>query len=306
MNPTQKKTSLELRSVKTRFRFVGTVVGLASCILLASAALAAEGRVLRFTAMGCGPYLPEDELALARYIKLENEQPASEFVVHLGDIVSGRRKDWEEAQYKKIAGLLRDANRLPTFVVPGDNEWNDMDNPAAAWKMWANNFLHFDQQWKFAAPVARQPERAENFAFVLREVLFLGLNKVGGRVHDAAEWHRRHRDNAQWISTQMEQSPAAVHSAVIMAQDGPEKPDKDLLMSFRTSAIKFARPVLWLHADGHKWFVKTNEWAPNIWHVQTDVVSTKFPPVQVTVTGEAKEPFLFNRRLNDPRWKDAQ
>ena len=306
MNSTQKQTSLGLRSVKAGFRFIGPVVGLVSCILLASAALAAEGRAVRFTAMGCGPYLPEDEPALARYIRLENKQPTSEFVVHLGDIVSGRRKDWEAAQYKKIAGLLRDGNRRPTFVVPGDNEWNDMDDPAAAWKMWTNNFLHFDRQWKFAAPVARQPERTENFAFVLREVLFLGLNKVGGRVHDAEEWQRRHRHNAQWISTQMEQSHAAVHSAVILAQDGPEKPDEELLVSFRASAIKFARPVLWLHADGHKWFVKTNEWAPNIWHVQTDVVSTKFPPVQVTVTGEAKEPFRFDRRLNDARWQAAQ
>ena len=73
MNPTQKQTTLELRSVKAGSRFVGTVVGLASCILLASAALAAEDRAVRFTAMGCGPYLPEDEPALARYIKLENE-----------------------------------------------------------------------------------------------------------------------------------------------------------------------------------------------------------------------------------------
>ncbi len=62
--------------------------------------------------------------------------------------------------------------------------------------------------------------------------------------------------------------------------------------------------ILYLHADGHNWFVKKGEWAPNITHVQLDTIDEAFPPVQVSVTRNAKEPFRFNRRLDDSRWRD--
>src|SRR5688572_10107517 len=84
---------------------------------------------LRFSALGCGPYKAEEEAILEKQIEQVGADGKSEFLVHLGDIVSGAKKYWPEAQYAKVAGILRNS-KVPTFVVLGDNEYNDLDNPA--------------------------------------------------------------------------------------------------------------------------------------------------------------------------------
>ena len=259
-----------------------------------------------FSAMGCGTYTLEAERALARYVALENkEQPASSFLVHCGDIVTSRNKNWPEERYSNVAGLLRRGNRIPTFIVPGDNEWNDQADPDLHWEYWVRHFLRFDSSW--AAPgggkTERQQEREENFAFVLNEVLFIGINHVGGRIHDAAEWKTRHHHNSRWIGRQFAAHGDKVRSAVVFAQASADRKAPRFLPEFRKHALSFRKPVLYLHADGHKWFVRSGEWAPNIVHVQLDVVNAEFPPVQVTVTTDPQNPFSFARRLGDERWQ---
>ena len=71
------------------------------------------------------------------------------------------------------------------------------------------------------------------------------------------------------------------------------------LTPFRASAVRFAKPILYLHADGHQWFVEDGQWESNVVHVQVDRVNATFPPVHVTVTTEPNEPFLFDRRLSN-------
>ena len=108
--------------------------------LFIAATLSSQGQTepapLFFTAMGCGPYTVEAEVALTRFIQLENENPSSAFLVHCGDIVTGKNKDWAESEYAKVAGLLRAGNKIPTFIVPGDNEWNDQIDPERHWGYW--------------------------------------------------------------------------------------------------------------------------------------------------------------------------
>ena len=256
-----------------------------------------------FTAMGCGPYNLQDEKALSRYIKLENQNRRSAFIIHLGDIVSGAKRDWGEAQYRKVASLLKRGNRIPTFVVPGDNEWNDLSDPDLGWKLWSKHFVQFDRQFKFEPTVTRQRDRTENFSFVLKGVLFIGLNKVGGRIHDKKEWARRLDDNARWVSQNLKKHKQNVRAAVIFAQATAEGFQDRFLTPFRASARRFSKPILYLHADGHSWFVKKGDWETNIVHVQLDRVNPQFPPVQITVTTDLKNSFQFNRRLDDPLYR---
>ncbi len=89
-----------------------------------------------FSAMGCGPYSLQAEQALSRFIQLENENPTSQFIIHCGDIVTGKNTDWPESQYEKVAGILASGNKIPTFIVPGDNEWNDQVDPDRHWGYW--------------------------------------------------------------------------------------------------------------------------------------------------------------------------
>lgn len=260
-----------------------------------------------FTAMGCGPYSPEAEQALKKYIEQENVDPTSRFIVHCGDIVTGKIKDWPESQYKKVADLLTTGNHLPTFIVPGDNEWNDQVDPDRHWGYWQNHFMKFDERWDLPTgtnQVERQSTRPENFAFQMDQVLFIGINKVGGKVHDKEEWEKRLEQNGEWIAKQLTAHRDDVHSAVIFAQASPSSKIGTFQESLVQAATEFEKPILYLHADGHQWMNEPGKYGPNITRVQLDVVNGAFPPVQVQVTGNPDQPFVFDRRL-DQRFDQA-
>ncbi|MDG2221978.1 MAG: GDSL-type esterase/lipase family protein [Rubripirellula sp.] len=261
-----------------------------------------------FTAMGCGPYTPAAEEALAKYIQIENRLSTSQFLVHCGDIVTGRVNDWPESQYKKIADILARGNQIPTFIVPGDNEWNDQTDPDRYWGYWEKHFMHFDKRWSVptgASTVKRQPARPENFAFTLDGVVFIGINKVGGRIHDASEWESRLKQNADWISEQLKAHKETTHSAVIFAQASAVSKIGAFQQFLEKAGPTYGKPILYLHADGHKWMNEPARYAANITRVQLDVVSENFPPIQVQVTGQEDQPFIFDRRLNNATWQSA-
>ncbi len=255
---------------------------------------------LKFTAMGCGPYTPEAEVALARQLKWENENPTSDFIIHCGDIVTGKVKDWPESQYQKIADLFKTNNHIPTFIVPGDNEWNDQVDPDRHWGYWEKHFLHLDKHWPAipgASPVQRQDVRTENFSFTKNEVLFIGINKVGGMVHDPVEWETRLAQNIDWMKEKLTENRDKTHSAVIFAQASGFSKIGDFQKKLTKIGSDYGKPILYLHADGHKWTVEPEKYGHSIMRVMLDVVNGQFPPVQVTVTGDPVTPFHFDRRL---------
>jgi len=49
-------------------------------------AVSVGGEPIIFSAMGCGPYTPPDKPAVAFYVRQENSERISEFMVHLGDV----------------------------------------------------------------------------------------------------------------------------------------------------------------------------------------------------------------------------
>jgi hypothetical protein len=187
-------------------------------------------------------------------------------------------------------------SKAPTFVVLGDNEYNDLDNPAEGLKFWRKHFLHFDKQFKYSWTVHRQDKRDENFAWTSKGVLLIGINLPGSRVHDKNEWATRTKDDADWIKDCFGKWKKDVRAAVIFAQAMPSKELEAFFSQLGAQCKEFEKPVLYLHADGHVWQVQKKWKAPNLLRVQTDMV-IKAPPVLVTVTDDAKEPFVFDRRL---------
>ncbi len=257
-----------------------------------------------FSAMGCGPYNADAETALERFIKLENEEMKSSFLIHCGDIVTGKKVDWPESQYVRVADLLSANNKIPTFIVPGDNEWNDQVDPDRHWGYWEKHFLNFDEKWTLGSEwkVERQTVRSENFAFIKQDVLFIGINKVGGKVHDATEWKTRLKQDTEWISDLLTRYGSQCHSTVIFAQASPGVKFPSFRKEMMAPIKKYGKPVLYLHADGHKWIYEPDLSVTNFTRLQIDLLNAKFPPVQVTVTGNPAEPFTFDRRLDKQKW----
>jgi hypothetical protein len=247
--------------------------------------------LLVFSAMGDVPYTPLEYVLLPQQIAdLPTE---SAFVVHLGDIKTGQ-VPCNETIYETVAGILA-KSKPRLFIIPGDNEWNDCANPADGWTLWQKYFRRFDEKWKPEFAVHRQVERDENFSFVISEVLFIGLNIVGGRVHDAEEWKQRHGQNLAWTQQNLERHGATVRAAVIFGHALPVKVHDDYFNGLCDAAIKFDKPMLYLHGDGHKWIHDYPFAAKNILRIQVDQGGIA-PPIKVTVTDDAKNPFVVDRR----------
>ncbi len=251
---------------------------------------------LSFSATGCGPYATDEEPMLQHHIDLVSLDGKSEFLVHLGDVVTGKKTKWPESQYATVANILKKSKR-PVFVLLGDNEWNDLDNPAEGLEFWNRQFLDFEKHFPNSPTIEKQPVRSENFAFVSNGVLVLGLNIVGGKVHDKAEWETRLQQDADWVSEQFARHKSDSRAAVLLAQATPARSHELFFKQLVESCKEWTKPVLYLHADGHVWQVEKAWRAPNLWRVQTDQVRLN-PPVLVTVTEDPNNPFKFDRRLD--------
>ena len=271
---------------------------------------------LVFSAMGCGPYNSADLRAAKIYVKQENKAQTSQFLIHLGDICTGvaaRDGKLTEKSYSDIKDLFTKGNTIPSYIVPGDNEWNDRPDPDVGWDLWCKHLLALEKNFKTEWQNVRQRERPENFAFVANSVLVIGINLPAGRIHDKEEWARRFRENISWIKAQFAKHKSEVSAAVVCAQANPiggsgvaaavNNRFSSFTKPFGKLAADFKKPVLFLHADGHKWIVdKPWENAPNITRVQVDRLEPNFPPVQITVDPTAEKPFRFERRLAKPAW----
>jgi hypothetical protein len=260
-------------------------------------------QTVKFLVIGCGPYTPQEEIDLGQYVDQANAQAEGEFLVHLGDIQTQSRTA-SSSYCAAIAEVLRRAD-MPTFIVPGDNEWNDQEDPERAWDFWSRSFMQFHRYWDRAhsfrknypvsGGVQHQEARPENFAFVRKGVLFIGINLPGGAVHDAAEWARRLPENAAWVAGNLRLFKEDVRAAVVFAQALPTDKHDAFSVPFRLASHAFGKPVLYLHADGYAWQVARPRAEQNILQVQTDQLGLA-PPLLVTVSENESEPFEFDRQ----------
>ncbi len=224
---------------------------------------------LTFAVMGDVPYglsqaeVDKEKVILRRQIERLNSNSEIAFLSHVGDIKKGAMP-CDAKTYSDVAEILKTSVH-PVFIIPGDNEWNDCPNPPEAWAHWERSFLRFDENWPSAFEVDRQPARDENYSFLLDDVLFVGLNLVGGKVHDWEEWNTRIEDDRTWLRDQFQRHSKSAKAAVIFAHANPGALE-DGEFSFTKHAFRplieyldtttqtdFPKPILLIHGDGHKW-----------------------------------------------------
>nr|WP_285903405.1 metallophosphoesterase [Arenibacter sp. H213] len=255
-----------------------------------------EPTTVAFTVIGDVPYSEDQRTGLLKLIHTHNIRNPSDFVVHVGDIKPGA-VPCEEFIYKDVDSILR-IFKAPTFIVLGDNEYNDCDDPAQGMEYWNKCFLHFNENWTFEPIISYQKERNENFSWVMEKVLFLGINLVGSSVHDSTEWQTRLTDNGNWIKKQMKEQKDKVSAAVIFGHANivETEPDRFRVFTdaFRAASKSFNQPVLFVQGDGHLW-IQNKPWPEkNISRLQIDGGSKA---VKITVDTRLENPFLFDRRF---------
>ena len=208
------------------------------------------------------PYNEKEVEELPEQISTQME--GCEFLIHLGDIFTGDTVCSIE-DYSIIQEIMLESH-LPVFVVPGDNEWNDCrrQDIDAGWDHWMDHFLEFENNWNHTFTILRQPHYEENFYFIHKRTLFIGLNIVAGRVHNATEWKTRLQSEYRWVKDIMElnlNDMKIADGAILMAHAHPSEDHREFFNPFRIfmkNELENKFPVLYLHGDGHNFLHTPN------------------------------------------------
>lgn len=136
--------------------------------------------------------------------KLEN-LPVEEhaFLVHLG---SATRvvDNCEDTAYSRTQ-LSLSASPIVAYSLPGNNDYPECDDPARGWEHYEQHMMDVNtMHWNATEDydVKRQAGRGENFSFLYKRVLFVGLNTVTNG--DSNETRIRMEDNINFVISNVE------------------------------------------------------------------------------------------------------
>ncbi|MCF6286852.1 MAG: hypothetical protein L3K26_16935, partial [Candidatus Hydrogenedentes bacterium] len=138
-----------------------------------AAAQARAPQPLTFAATGDGPRGKEDWTLLPEYFAAEKADGRARYLLHTGDLCKGSQL-FDDKYSTAVAALYRQSS-MPVFFVVGDNEWNDQEDPEAAWTLWERDFMHFFEAYPEAPKVARQTGQPDNIAWMDEGGLFMGI-----------------------------------------------------------------------------------------------------------------------------------
>ncbi|MFC1549670.1 hypothetical protein ACFL46_00065 [Candidatus Neomarinimicrobiota bacterium] len=275
---------------RKQFYYLIVVSCLAVVLLLAKYMTSIHATVFSFSVMGDVPRTAEEKAILTEQIVKHNEMSQAKFMIHVGDIKSGSEPCIEQI-YQSVAMQLK-ALDVPTFIVPGDNEWNDCEDPDEAWKFWADTFLNFERNWNYPWKVIHHTTQKENLAFVYQNVLFIGINLVGGLIHSQSEWDEKIAYNLDWIKYCFDKRD--VKLAVIFAQASPDEKHASFIQEFREMAKLFGKKILFIHGDGHEWLHMDGWLEPNIVRIQVAKGGIA-DPLEVSINIDDSKQFAFER-----------
>jgi len=264
-------------------------------------------RVTTFYAVGDAPYNALQAVQLRE--QMSNIPVDAEFVIHVGDIRDADHHDiCQLAEYTFASSLLQ-LSHAPVFLLLGDNDWNDCPNMNDAWSYWQSEFLHFESRyWNHSFNIQHHPNRTENFAFVHKQSLFIGLNLVGGRVRPAMHHSEQLLDEVEWTKELIRSYNANrtdIGRVVIFGHANPTHNHVEFfepLQQFIEWELGNHVPLLYLNGDLHEWRYQPNFFGqPSFLRIMV-TGGTHEPPLKVMVnaTGlaaDTSEAFVYDRQL---------
>lgn len=244
------------------------------------------------------PYNTEEEVKLKHDLAAVSQ--ITSFAVHLGNIQDPALTKCNSTNYSKVATLIENSSPVTVFVVPGEEDWNNCPDPAAAWDSWEQNFDIFDTRWEDTPnaqefTVFRQKDQLENWAFLHEGVLFVGVHVVNGKVPDQAEFDERNNRNYRWVMGMCKEHNEVIRAVVIFGNAKPGyAPNVRFFAPLELFWKTYDKPALYVHASTGKG--DTGQYKPysDLPHVMALQVenSIKNPPLKINV-GFGDEPFIF-------------
>jgi hypothetical protein len=238
----------------------------------------------RFVALGCMPYAKENYAAYERLIaEISRQRPV--FTVHCGDTKAGAEPP-TDAFYAQVKTWF---NQIEGAVIytPGDNEWTDVhraNNGGADPLVWLGKVrtLYFAEERSLGrAPIPlltqrRDPKFAkfvENARWSVGGVIFATVHVVGSNNNRQPEvpgameeFQERDDANAAWIraafaEARHTQAPGLalffqaepINALATAERAGTPSGFTQFLTTIDGEARSFAKPVLLVHADEHRY-----------------------------------------------------
>ncbi|MGL4240396.1 MAG: hypothetical protein ACRCTI_04715 [Beijerinckiaceae bacterium] len=256
----------------------------------APSAHAAGPNAFEFVAIGDMPYnIPGDYAKFDRLIgEINKARPA--FTIHVGDIKSGSTPCSDEI-FRKVFDQFATFEGALVYT-PGDNEWTDCHrqsngsfNPRERLAKIREMFYPDASRSLGKAPIAVESQAGlmgdrfktyvENTRFVRNGVLFLMVHVVGSNngfeprdKATADEFFDRDAANLAWIRAGFEHARAIDAKAMVISmqanvydvtQPQPGMPSASgfvrTVRAFDDGAKVFAKPVLYIHGDEHKFVI---------------------------------------------------
>lgn len=214
----------------------------------------------------------------------------AEFVIFVGDLrEAGDDKPCVAQEFTDAASYFR-MSHAPVFVIQGDNDISDCPNFDEGKKMWMDEFVGFESKyWNHTFDLKRQDGYPDNFAFVHKQSLFIGLNIIGGDTRDWTEWDTRLKAEVAWTTDlirnyQMEYSmnSTVVGRIVIFGHANPGARHAaffQTLSSFITFELMDSIPIVYINGDKHEWLYNESFYDNPSW-------------LRIGVTGLGAEPLL--------------
>jgi hypothetical protein len=216
------------------------------------------------------------------------------FLVHLGNIQESRVTLCQSSRYSDVAEMLQNSP-MPTFVLPGEEDWSNCPDPNAAWDSWFDAFSYFDANFEKPFDVQRRVDLEENFAFVNQGVLFIGVHVVNGRIVDEIGQEARNAANFDWIFKRVNENQNDIRAIVVFGNARPGHPQNEDFFTKTVSFLDvFRLPSVYIHGnsgDGGG----VEQYSPfdkskNVVAVQAQI-GGQAPPLRINV-GFGKRPFI--------------
>ncbi|KAL3942328.1 MAG: hypothetical protein SGBAC_003462 [Bacillariaceae sp.] len=200
-------------------------------------------------AMSDTPYNMEDAKEVFRSITLLSED--ADFLVHLGNFQDASVTRCDEKRYDMAADLFK-RSVLPTFAVPGSEDWVECLDPTDSLEVWRERFVEFEQNFDFEGQVYRNEDYPENFAVLRSGVLFVGLHMVSGPSVDPDEWEARRVSMLKFYFGMANRNKDNFRAVVLMGNSSEKPQLQPFFDDFFKSLDPIGKPVLYLHANEEK------------------------------------------------------
>lgn len=141
------------------------------------------------------------------------------------------------------------------------------------------------------------PDYEENFAFVLRRVLYIGINLVSGTIHNATEWSERQQEDLNWIQLNYERNQNDVNVMVVFSHSDPSieanAPFFDSFNQSLTSDYNIATIIMHRNLGTESWSVQQH-FNGITDYVDLVVEGGIWPPMRVEIDSVGGT-FVFNQ-----------